>query len=65
MINRARRSMLLALVTWSAVACSAAPTSQAGKEDLVGRAVAVLAAWNRESPGVEGFAQRSVERSQH
>jgi lipid-binding SYLF domain-containing protein len=59
MIRKARVGVPLALVIGMMVACSTAPTSQAGKDDLVKRAAATLTAWNQEVPGVESFARWS------
>jgi len=39
--------------------CATAPTSQEGKDELIRRAAAVLREWNRDTPGVEGFARQS------
>ena len=40
-------------------ACSTAPPTQEGKDDLVREAAAALTAWNQEVPGVEAFARGS------
>ena len=60
MINSARASILVALVIWCMAACSTAPRSPEGRDDLVRRAAAALTAWNQQIPGVEGFARQSV-----
>jgi lipid-binding SYLF domain-containing protein len=59
MIRKARVGVPLALVIGMMVACSTAPTTQEGKDDLVRQAAAALTAWNQEVPGVEGFARWS------
>src|SRR5262245_1333573 len=59
MIRMAKVGALAALVIGTMVACSTAPTSQEGKDDLVRKAAAALTAWNREFPGIEGFARGS------
>src|SRR5215472_4221320 len=60
MIYSTRASILVALVIWGMAACSTAPRSPEGRDDLVRRAAAALTAWNQEIPGVEGFARQSV-----
>jgi lipid-binding SYLF domain-containing protein len=59
MDREARVGISLALVIGLMVACSTAPTTPEGKDDLVRRAAAALTAWNREIPGVEAFARGS------
>ena len=59
MIRMAKVGALAALVIGTMAACSTAPASQQGKDDLVRRAAAALTAWNREIPGIEGFARGS------
>jgi lipid-binding SYLF domain-containing protein len=39
--------------------CSTAPTSQEGKDELVRQARTALREWDRDVPGLEGFARRS------
>jgi lipid-binding SYLF domain-containing protein len=39
--------------------CSTAPPSQEGKDELVRQARAALREWDRDVPGLEGFARRS------
>jgi Las17-binding protein actin regulator len=57
MIRKVRLGVLVAFLIWMMVACSTAPATQEGKDDLVRQAAAALTAWNREIPGVEGFAR--------
>ena len=59
MIRMAKVGALAALVIGTMVACSTAPASQAGRDDLVRRAGAALTAWNQQIPGIEGFARGS------
>src|SRR5262245_50863556 len=54
------RGVAMALVVGLLGACSTAPATPEGKDDLVRRAAAALAAWNREIPGVESFARGSL-----
>src|SRR5215470_8870938 len=59
MIRMAKAGALAALVIGTMVACSTAPSSQEEKDDLIRKAAAALTAWNREIPGIEGFARGS------
>jgi len=59
MVRRAHVGVLLVLVIGMMVACSTAPTTQEGKDDLAREAAAALTAWNQEVPGVEGYARSS------
>ena len=59
MIRKARIGVALALVIGILAACSTAPRSREGKDDLVRQAAAALTAWNTEVPGVEGYARWS------
>src|SRR5262245_3928897 len=51
--------MLMAAASFLMAACSTAPSTQEGKDDLVRQAAAALSAWNQEVPGVEALARGS------
>ena len=59
MIRKARVGVLLALVIGTMVACSTAPTTQEGKDDLVRQAAVALTTWNQVVLGVEVFTRSS------
>src|SRR5262249_54535439 len=59
MILMAKVGALAALIIPTMVACSTAPTTQEGKDDLVRKAAAALTAWNQEIPGIERFTRGS------
>ena len=50
------RIVRLALILGLVVGCSTAPRTQEGKDALVRDAAAALSDWNRQVPGIEGFA---------
>jgi len=57
MMLRRARIVPLALVILVMVGCSTAPRTQEGKDDLVRDAAVALTDWNRQAPGIEGFAR--------
>src|SRR5262249_13807643 len=59
MIRTGRIAASLVLVMGVIVACSVAPPTEAGKDELVREAAAALMALGREVPGVEAFARGS------
>ena len=59
MVWTARIVVALAFAIGGLGGCSTAPGTREAKDELVRQAAAALNEWNREIPGVEGFAQRS------
>jgi len=53
------RIVALALVAGLIGACSTAPATQEGRDELVRRAAAALDEWNSDAPGLQTFARQS------
>jgi lipid-binding SYLF domain-containing protein len=51
--------IVLVLAISMMAGCTAAPASREGRDALVRQATAALEEWNRDVPGVEGFARQS------